>query len=258
MRSRPSTVLLGLLCALPLSAQGPAFAVASLKPSPPAAGDAININLGTVRHGELMMTNVTLADILRFAFTITNDEQIAGPDWMRNKNVRFDILAKAAPDTPNEQIRLMLQTLARERFKLVYHHEPRELTFLVLAIGKKGSKLVEAQQATETPGNRFWIGDIDTKGVSMQMLATVLSRFLREPILDETGLKGSYEVKLKWSPERPQTGNAAGGHPAAAPVDDAGPSIFSAVQTLGLQLESRKGKLDVLVIDHADQVPVEN
>jgi uncharacterized protein (TIGR03435 family) len=63
-----------------------------------------------------------------------------------------------------------------------------------------------------------------------------------------TGLKGLLEVKLEWTPD---------GQPG---VDaDAGPSIFTAMQEqLGLKLESRKGPLDVLVVDRAEKVPAEN
>jgi uncharacterized protein (TIGR03435 family) len=260
MLSRAPAFVLLFLLALPLGAQAPAFDVASLKPSPPPPGDLININLGRVQHGELTMVNVSLADILRFAFTISNDQQIAGPDWIRNKSIRFDILAKAPPDTPDEQIRLMLQTLVRERFHFTYHREPRELSFMALAIGKQGSKLAAAEEGAEHPRNKSWPYDIDSTHMSMQMLVTVLSRFLREPILDETGLKGYYVVRLTWAPDTPQpVGNPAEAHPPLAAADNTGPSIYRAVQTqLGLQLEHRKQKVDVLVIDHADQVPAEN
>jgi uncharacterized protein (TIGR03435 family) len=76
--------------------------------------------------------------------------------------------------------------------------------------------------------------------MTMQLLATLLSRFERQTIVDMTGLAGPYEIKLEWDTA-------------------AGPSIFTAVQEqLGLKLESRKGPLDVLVIDHADQIPGAN
>jgi len=55
-----------------------------------------NANLGTWSHGELQMTNVTLSDCLKLAYGISNDIQIEGPAWIRNKDVRFDITAKAA------------------------------------------------------------------------------------------------------------------------------------------------------------------
>ena len=253
MLFRGLPVLCALLCAPWAGAQSPSFDVASLKPAQLTPGqDTYRANLGSIRHGELTMTNCTLADILRFAFSITNDEQFSGPDWMRNKGVRFDILAKAPPETPDDQIRLMLQTLVNERFKLAYHREPKELSFLALEVSKKGSKLREAQEGTDASGNKFFIGSIVSNRVTMQMLTTVLSRFLREPILDMTGLKGYYEVKLQWVPERGQVGA-----PAADNAD--GPTIFTAVQTqLGLSLTKQKRPMDVIVVDHAERVPVEN
>jgi uncharacterized protein (TIGR03435 family) len=82
-------------------------------------------------------------------------------------------------------------------------------------------------------------------------LATLISRFERQPVVDMTGLTGFYDVKLEWTPTD---------FSAQSPTEPAvGPSIFSAVQSeLGLKLEARQGPLDVLVVDHALQVPTEN
>jgi uncharacterized protein (TIGR03435 family) len=80
--------------------------------------------------------------------------------------------------------------------------------------------------------------------MGMQGLATLLSRFERQTIVDMTGLKGLYEVKLEW---------------ARDPNDGSGPTIYTAVQEqLGLKLEARKGPLDVLVVDQAEKVPTDN
>ncbi len=83
----------------------------------------------------------------------------------------------------------------------------------------------------------------------MKGLATLLSRFERETVIDLTGLEGQFEFKLEWTPDN-----------GPAPPDGASaPSLFTAVQEqLGLKLESRKGPLDVLVVDHAEKVPTEN
>ena len=79
-------------------------------------------------------------------------------------------------------------------------------------------------------------------------LATLLSRFERQTIVDMTGFKEPFEVNLEWTPDD-----------AVKSDDNGGPSLFTAVrQQLGLKLESRKGPLDVLVIDHAEKVPVDN
>lgn len=250
-------VLFGVMCA---AAQSPAFDVASLKPSPPPKGDTYNANLGTIRHGELTMTNCTLADILRFAFRITSAEQIVGPDWVGNKSYRFDVLAKAPPGTPDDEVRLMLRKLARDRFQIVSHTEPRELSVLVLSVGKKGVRMPEAQPAAETGGNgKWWPGDIESKHASMQMLATILSRYLRETVVDETGLKGFYEVTLQWAREAPTGTTAAADTRAPLAQPDASlPSVFEAVKPLGLQLAPRKRMMDVMVIDSAQQDPVAN
>ena len=119
------------------------FEVATLRQSPPSTGDLININLGTVRNGKVTLANATLSECVRFAYGIASEAQISGPDWIKSRSVRFDIVAQAPADGG-----------------------------------------------------------------------------AREP---------------------------------------SGPSIFAALQEqLGLKLEPRKGALDVLAIDHAEKIPVEN
>ncbi len=211
-----------IACAQPLT-----FDVASLKPSPTTGiGDLIQINLGTARHGVLTLTNVTLSDCMRYAYGITNDAQISGPDWIRNKEVRFDIVAKSSPETPDDQLRLMLRTLLTERFKLVLHREPRELPYLALTVGKNGPKLV-ATNSPDTSGRPQILGRIISSHMSMPKLAMLLSRFLRQTVLDQTGLTGPYDVNLTWTPEnsraRPDTAQAVDAASETAP----GPSIYT-------------------------------
>jgi uncharacterized protein (TIGR03435 family) len=80
----------------------------------------------------------------------------------------------------------------------------------------------------------------------MHQLAVLISRMTRTPVLDKTGLAGFYEFKLEWAPEN-------------SPESATGPSIFTAVQEqLGLKLEWRKGPVEVLVVDHAEKIPLEN
>ena len=246
---------LSLLAALGI-AQTPSFDVASLKPVRLSPGN-YRANLGTALRGEVTLTNATLSDCLKYAFEITNDSQISGPDWIRNKDVRFDILAKAPHDTPLPQLRLMLQTLLTERFNLVLHREQRVLPFLALVVGKKGPQFHEAQEGWEGAGKTSIPGLVFLH--RMSVLATLLSRFMRQPVVDMTGLTGYYDVKLEWTPDQPLPKPADGAEPREAPEPPAGPSIFTAVQEqLGLKLESRKGPLEVLVIDSAERVPKEN
>jgi uncharacterized protein (TIGR03435 family) len=232
-----SALLFSALPAAHLWAQAPAFDVATVKRSAPPNSDRIDMNLGTLRNGTLTLTNVTLSDCLKYAYGLVSNEQIAGPDWITSKAILFDIVAQTPPATSRENVQLMLQTLLNERLKLVLHHEPKESRFLALVVGKSGPKF---HPAPGVGGNKGLRGRITGSHMTMQLLATLLSRFERQTIVDMTGLAGPYEIKLEWDTA-------------------AGPSIFTAVQEqLGLKLESRKGPLDVLVIDQVDQIPGAN
>jgi uncharacterized protein (TIGR03435 family) len=250
-----TTIPLALLSATFLRAQTappPQFEVATVKVSPPPSGDAITINLGTVLNGRLAMTNVTLSDCIKLAYGIVSDDQLVAPDWIMGRQVRFDqvrfdIVAQAPPDTPRDRVLLMLQPLLAERLKLVLHHEQKQLSYLGLTVAKTGPKIRPAKPGAPL-GNSAARGRIVANQMPMSGLATVLSRFERETVVDLTGLSGAFEFKLEWTPDGP------------VPPDGAsGPSLFTAVQQqLGLRLESRKGPLDVLVVDHAEKVPTEN
>jgi uncharacterized protein (TIGR03435 family) len=251
-------VLLGILSCAVLDAQPPAtashpeFEVASMKASPPAAGPTIVINgLGTFRGGRLTFTNASLSDLLKYAYGITSDAQLAGPEWITSKAVRFDIEALAAPDTPRDRLALMLQALLADRLKLAVDHEQRELRYLSLAPGKDGPKMHPAADRPAPDTGYNVAGRIVRNHMSMPQLALLISRFERQPVIDTTGLDGFYEVKLEWVPRDISV---------PEPTDSAaGPSIYSAVQSqLGLKLEARRGPLDCLVVDSAQKVPAEN
>jgi uncharacterized protein (TIGR03435 family) len=244
----------GIVLGLAISAFAQsAFEVATVKRSPPPEGDRININLGNVRNGALTFGNASLSDCLKFAYGLVSDAQLAGPDWIKSKEVRFDIVAQVPPDTPRERLLLMLQSLLVERLKLAVHHEQKDLSYLALAVGKNGPKLREVQPDRAGSTGLSMLGHIAGSQLSMQTLALLISRFERQTVIDITGLKGLYEVKLEWTPDFPPLVNGA-------PAETApGPSLFTAVQEqLGLKLESRKGPVDVLVVDHANQIPAEN
>jgi uncharacterized protein (TIGR03435 family) len=234
----------------PPASRAQEFEVATVRKSPPPEGDTININLGNFRNGRLTFANASLSDCLKYAYNIASDAQLAGPDWIKSKDVRFDIVAQPPANTPREQLPPMLQTLLADRLKLVLHHEQRVLPFLALVQGKNGPKFHEAK-ADAAPDTGFTVGGrIVRNQISMQMLALLLSRFERQTVLDMTGLRGFFEVRLEWTPDDGRT-------PAAA--DTGGPSLYTAVQEqLGLKLEPRKGPVEVLVVESAEKVPIEN
>jgi bla regulator protein blaR1 len=102
------------------------------------------------------------------------------------------------------------------------------------------------------------------QAITMGHLAQILSQILGTTIVDKTGLPGTYDITLQWTPDAnpPSTIGAAGAGPntpdAAAPADTSGATIFTALEEqLGLKLESQKGPVDVIVIDHVEE-PSEN
>lgn len=232
------------------SAERPAFDVASLKPAPPPSG-RITVDLGNSSHGRLTLTNVTLNECLRLAFKIYTDDQIAGPDWIKDHHILFNVVAQAPPDIPRDTLRQMALTLPIERFQLTLHHESRELRYLALVVDKGGLKLHETKEDAQAGGEIVRPARIVYQHVSGQTLAVLLTRFTEQPILDMTGLKGQYDIDLQWMPDTN----------ANPPVEsgDMTPSLFAAVrEQLGLKLEARKGPLDVVVVDHAERTPIGN
>jgi uncharacterized protein (TIGR03435 family) len=241
-------------------AQQAQFEVATVKLSPPVpAGTPLAVNLGALRNGVATLTNVTLAECIQYAYDLPSNSLIAGPDWINVRDVRFDIVAKTSPDTPRDQVLQMMQNLLAERLQLKLHHEPRQQSFLALVVGKNGPKLPPAKDAAIPPQIA---GRILHPRMPMTMLATLLSRFERQLILDKTGFEGPFSVDLQWIPEALRERALQGGPPPTLngqPVDLNGPLIYTALQEqLGLRLESRKGPVDTLVIDHAEKVPADN
>jgi len=122
---------------------------------------------------------------------------------------------------------------------------------------------VDTKDGGAQPRMMMGRGMVNGQGVELQMLATVLSNQLGRPVLDRTGLKGHFDIKLEWTPDPGQSITPLGGAPppgvqAPPPPDPNGPSIFTAVQEqLGLRLESQKGPVEMIVIDRVEK-PSEN
>jgi uncharacterized protein (TIGR03435 family) len=221
----------------------PSFDVASLKQSPPPEGDTHTANLGTARNGEVEVTNGTLADCIKFAYGLFSDDQLAGPSGSKSKSVRFDIRAKAAPSTAREQLLLMSRTLLAERFHLTFHPGRRSFAHSALVVAKGGPKLKEVTPHPSTARALHYGAHLTNHQMRMYTLALILSRQLRQLVLDRTGLEGVYDVELRWTPDGAEV--------------ETGPTVFTALQDqLGLRLEGRKDAVEVMVIEHADSAPL--
>lgn len=233
----------------------PAFEIASVKAIKP--GTHAEPSLETSPIG-LTARAQTVRDLVMWAYQVRDTSQISGPDWMNTQP--FDLTARAAAPVATEQLRLMLQTLLDDRFKLVLRREQRIVPLYSLVVGKDGVKLHAVQQEPRQGGR---IG-MDAGGAfhfemvnHVSELARVLPDFLdNRPVEDKTGLTGVYEiplvVQLEESQRRqmPQPGLVFSGFGFA-------PAVFDAVERMGLKLESAKGPVEFLVIDHVER-PNEN
>ena len=199
-------------------------------------------------HGRLDARNVTLKRCLIGAYGVGPHQIIGGPDWLSSD--RYDILAKAdQPIDDDAELMAMLQTLLAERFKLALHHDTKMLPAFVLEVAKTGPKLQKAEGGTAktdtSSGNKEVT--ISARNIDMDHFANVLARQMDLPVVNATGLSGSFDIKLHWTPDsakQQENGSA----------DDV--SIFQ--EQLGLRLHSQKALVPVLVIDHIERVPTEN
>lgn len=238
--------LLALLAAsVAASAQParPAFDVASVKPSAPAAGDLIDINLGAANHGTVTMRNVTFSECVRWAYGLVGEVQVSGPVWINDRSIRFDITAKAPPETPIEQLRLMMRTLLTERFSLQLHTDPKRIEHLELSVGKDGAKLRASGNGPGGPPH-YSSGRLVYSGISIHTLCVLLSRQLKEIVIDRTGIAGNFDIDLEWTPDDSGV---------------AGVDIYRAIRRqLGLDLERKNTPMDVYVVDSASRTPTAN
>ena len=240
-----------MAAAIAISCRGQtaAFEVATVKVGAPIKGDTYNINTGRIVNGVVTLGNATLSDCLKFAYSLSTDDQLAGPDWIKSKEFRYDVTGKGIPGATDDQLLAMLQSLLAERFQMTLHREQREFQHYELVVGKNGPKMKESTVGPAEARGTARLDGVTTNRMQMNKLAMLLSRMARIPVIDKTGLTGFYQFDLRYADEVSRV----------PPENPAGPSIFTAVQEqLGLKLESRKGPVEVLVVDRAQQIPVEN
>jgi uncharacterized protein (TIGR03435 family) len=252
------TVLLALIGPLVTLAQvtAPAqFEVASVKLIPGPVG--FHNTILNMAHGSVHLDYAALRQITGLAYGIQRVRVVGGPEWMDSDLYRVEAKAENS-DISREQVQAMLQALLQERFKLAVHHETRQLPVYTLVVDKGGSKLRESKEpgrplvsmgAPET--GQFGGRPLVFHNMSLAGLVNTVANVLGTPVIDQTGLKGSYDFTLEWSTARPLPESDVSGVPRATPV---GPSIIDAVrEQLGLKMEEKKGPVDVLFVDHAEK-----
>ena len=260
------------------------YDVASNKPSPPPTGGGMMVGMRDTPDG-LVATNVPLLWLVQSAYGVDGPQISGAPSWLNSD--RYDVdarmdssvvdaLEKLTVDERKLARRKMLQSLLADRMKLVVHHDSKEMPIFSLVIAKNGPKLQESKPAAAPAEGTGGSAGGRGSGLGMSMgseegmmtatfhdspisyVAGWLQGNLRTPVYDKTGLTGVYDFKLKWMPERNRSavpaGDVSNGQPAVATSDPAGPTLLDAIQDqLGLKLESGKGPVDAIVIDHIER-----
>jgi uncharacterized protein (TIGR03435 family) len=170
----------------------------------------------------------------------------------------YDIMARAPGDgkLSTFEMRQMLQNMLADRFQLKFHRESRQLDVYALTIAKNGPKLKESSE--ENDECRSLIGPVNPKDRNYRysfthcplsaLVAVIPTAGLGRPLIDETGLTGNYDISFAATPEFSLQNSTE--------VGDV--SVFDVLPSqLGLRIEPRKARFDVLVIDSV-QKPSEN
>lgn len=246
-----------------------------------SGGGNENIRIGP---GRLVAEDLTLQHLMMVAYKVRDFQISGGPGWI--SSLRYDIEGRTDGASGADPMFLMLQKVLEDRFALRFHYDTKEGPVYFLTISKGGIKMQKATcvpfdpdhfqpraNATDPPPVNQCSGILrrstgldqllEARGLSMadsigpasQSLAGQLSLSLGRRVIDKTGLSGLFDVHLQWT--EPVAigleGSAAVSNPPST-TDAAGPSVFTALQEqLGLKLESGRGPVDVLVIDHVEE-----
>lgn len=243
----------------------------------------------TRNSGRLSVNCIPVRGMIRSAYvTFGNGKAIVpgqrvavegGPGWIDSD--RYQIVASAeaiaAGKYPlTEMLRgPMLQAILEDRFQLKIRRETREVPLYVLEVNKGGPKLQPHKEGNcvivdadhppprPVPGGpllcgAIWRGEdyIESRGSTMEDLASNLAFFLDRDVIDKTGLTGLYDIRIDGPSSellpRPKIDPASGD---AADIDT--PLIFSAIKQVGLKLDATKGPGQFLIVEHVER-PTEN
>lgn len=281
-------VAIEILNALTLWAQSaavpkPHFEVASIKRN---VSGSLGERFNPLPGGRLIIENVPLRLLIQNAYDVFPFQVSAGPGWIDSDRYDVDAKADGNPSIP-EMIGPMLAGLLEDRFRLKVHRETKQSPVYTLTVAKGGLKLPESKaecwvehdvngrpSPPPTPGDPPLppcgrvMGRLSPSGAllegrsaSVGSLIFTLSHLLNRTIIDKTGFAGTFDIHLEFALDQALGGIGTPGGPSAPPEVAANvskPSIFTALQEqLGLKLESDRGAVEILVIDHVEK-PSEN
>jgi uncharacterized protein (TIGR03435 family) len=195
--------------------------------------------------------------MLQVAFRV-RAEQIAGiPSWLEAEG--FDMQAKAGKPSTADELHVMLVNMLVDRMNLKYHRDKKDMQRYELLVASGGPKKLTRR---ESPAGDTWV-DIEGHNLQTRMhgtnarmdfLAFRLGEELDRPVVDNTGLKGTYDFEMNYTRELPRN-FPEGGKLNGEEPDTSGPTLFVALkQQLGLELKPGKGPVDVIAVDRIERL----
>lgn len=228
------------------------FEVASVRPSQREVGPDYN-NQITYSPGEFTGRNVTLKRLVAEAWHCQLD-QIIGPGWLDHNE--YDIAARVPTGATNDQIPSMLRSLLFDRFGLKEHSETRQMRVYELTVAQGGPRIhsIQAGEATAVQPGFHFRGDMrqfaDLLAIQFTIPAAnnpsepVRAGGSPIPVLDKTGLQGTYDFSVDL------------GHELATDAFTAWKRVLD--DQLGLKIDSLKTEIPVVVVDDAAKTPTAN
>lgn len=237
----------------------PAFDLADVHASPHTTNPNPFMSGGVLRGGRYDLRNATMVDLIKTAWDVDADAVLGGPNWLETD--RFDVIAKVAPNTPPDALRLMLQDLLAKRFKLVLHKDMKPMPAFALTLGKGKSKMKASEepggpgcQPVAQPSEPVTVPYVVVKCHNMTMdefartIRLMASAYVNKVVVNQTGLVGSWDFEIKWT-----------GRVQLAQAGADGITIFDALdKQLGLKLEPQRIPATVLVVDSVNEKPIAN
>jgi uncharacterized protein (TIGR03435 family) len=227
----------------------PQFAAATIKPPDPSKGGIAGF---VASPGGRIFFGGNLNMLVQFAFRLQTYQIDGGPDWTRSE--WFEVNAIPPQNSPSRKLsiqtveptaeqRQMLQSLLRDRFGLKFHMETKEGEVYLLTRGSKELQLKPPRDPAADPRANVVFkstgidGEAEGTNTTTDYLAERLGGLLKLPVINQTGITGSYDFHLP--PVDPEN------HDIVYAVD-------SVVDRLGLAIKRSRGPIQTLVIDHVD------
>lgn len=233
-------VLLLILLATTAFGQALSFDVASLRPN--TLNDRI-VTIDPGPGGRFSARGYSLKLLIQYAYDVKGFQVQGGPNWLDAD--RFDIAARGDSSATPDQLRLMMQALLADRFALRVQKIQKEMAGFELLVAGTQAKLKPSTTAEENPGSSRRIGQaLVSNSITMATFAKFMGAYLAKPVVDNTGIRGLYDITLSWNERADQVPDAG----------SAGVSLISALRDqLGLKLTAKKVMADVIAVESAQK-----